>query len=117
MRNVLKSKLHRARVTDANVDYEGSITIDEELMELADLVPWEKVQVVDVTNGARLETYVIPGSRGSGCIQLNGAAARLIFPNDLVIIMSYTWIDEAMVADHKPKIILLDEQNRPKEVS
>jgi len=112
---MLKSKLHRARVTDANVNYEGSITIDEGLMELADLVPWEKVQVVDVTNGARLETYVIPGERDSGCIQINGAAARLIFPDDLVIIFSYTWVDEATAREYEPRIILLDQHNRPKK--
>ncbi len=103
--NVLKSKIHRATVTEANLDYIGSITIDETLMEAAGIYEYEKVSVVDVTNGARLETYVIRGERNSGVICLNGAAAHLIHKGDIVIIMAYTWIEQSALDKLNPKII------------
>ncbi|KGN79055.1 aspartate decarboxylase [Porphyromonadaceae bacterium COT-184 OH4590] len=103
--NVLKSKIHRAIVTEANLDYIGSITIDEALMEAAGIYEYEKVSVVNVTNGARLETYVIRGERGSGVICLNGAAAHLIHRDDIVIIMAYTWIEHSDMDKLNPKII------------
>ncbi len=103
--NALKSKIHRATVTEANLDYIGSITIDEALIEAAGLYEYEKVCVVDITNGARLETYVIRGERGSGVVCLNGAAAHLIHKGDLVIIMAYTWLEEQELKTHRPKII------------
>ncbi|HQA48603.1 MAG TPA: aspartate 1-decarboxylase [Bacillota bacterium] len=109
---VLKSKLHRAVVTDADLNYVGSITIDEALMEAADIVPFEKVQVVNNNNGARFETYVIKGERGSGTICVNGAAARLVQKGDVVIILSYCSVSREEAADVRPTIVLLDEQNR-----
>lgn len=111
-RTLLKSKVHRAVVTEANLNYVGSITIDEDLMELADLVAHEKVQVVDIDNGARLETYVIPGPRGSRVLCLNGAAARLVQPGDKVIVISYAELDEIEVADWEPTVVFVDEENR-----
>jgi aspartate 1-decarboxylase len=111
-RTMMKAKIHRATVTEANLNYVGSITIDEEILERVDILPNEKVQIVNNNNGARLETYVIPGKRGSGVICLNGAAARLVQPGDVVIIMSYAMMDEQTARAHKPKIALLDEQNR-----
>lgn len=112
-RTLMKSKLHRATVTDANLDYMGSITLDPDLMELADVWPHERVQVVDITNGARLETYAIRGERGSGAVCLNGAAARLVAPGDLVIVISYAIYDEAEARAHEPTVVLCDELNRP----
>jgi aspartate 1-decarboxylase len=109
---VLRSKIHRVTVTQADLNYIGSITIDETLMDAAGLFEYEKVQVVDLNNGCRLETYVIKGGRDSGVICLNGAAARLIHPNDLVIIMSYAMMDENEIKDHRPKIVFVDENNR-----
>ena len=109
---VLKSKLHRAVVTDADLNYVGSITIDEALMEAADIVPFEKVQVVNNNNGARFETYVIKGERGSGTICVNGAAARLVQKGDVVIILSYCSVSREEAADERPTIVLLDEQNK-----
>jgi len=114
--NVLKSKIHRATVTQADLNYIGSITIDETLMEQSGLYEYEKVLVVDLNNGNRLETYVIKGERDSGMICLNGAAARLIHPRDLVIIMSYAMIKEGDIATHKPRIVFVDEDNRPVSV-
>jgi aspartate 1-decarboxylase len=111
-RFMLKSKLHRATVTDANLHYEGSISIDEALMEAADLLPYEKVAVYDITNGERFETYVILGPRDSGTICLNGAAARKVACGDLIIIASYVMVDEAEAASWVPKCILVDGQNR-----
>ena len=102
---VLKSKIHRVTVTEANLDYIGSITIDEDLMNAANIYAGEKVQVVDNTNGARLETYVIPGKRGSGCICINGAAAHLVHVGDTVIIMAYGLMTEEEVKTFKPAII------------
>ena len=103
--NILKSKIHRVTVTEANLEYVGSITIDEDLMEAAGIYPNEKVAVVDNTNGARLETYVIPGKRGSGYICMNGAAAHLIHPGDTVIIMAYALMTEEEAKAHKPKVV------------
>jgi aspartate 1-decarboxylase len=112
-RTILKAKIHRATVTKADVDYIGSITIDAELMKAADILPYEKVHVVDIDNGARLETYAIEGEPGSGAIGMNGAAARLIHAGDKVIIMSYAMLDDAEAREHKPKVVLVDEHNRP----
>lgn len=109
--NILKSKIHRVTVTEANLEYIGSITIDEALMEAANLYAGERVQVVDNNNGARLETYVIPGKRGSGCICMNGAAAHLIHVGDTVIIMAYGLMDENEARSFKPSIVF-PEGNR-----
>ncbi|MNI02694.1 Aspartate 1-decarboxylase precursor [compost metagenome] len=114
-RTMMKSKIHRATVTEANLNYVGSITIDENLMERADLLENEKVQIVNNNNGARLETYVIPGPRGSGVICLNGAAARLVQPGDTVIIISYAQMSQEEVQRHKPTVLFVDENNRPVE--
>lgn len=111
-RTMMKSKIHRATVTEANLNYVGSITIDQEILEQVDILPNERVQVVNNHNGARLETYVIPGERGSGVICLNGAAARLVQPGDQIIIMSYAMMNEAEAQSHHPKIALMDENNR-----
>jgi len=113
MRTILKSKIHRARVTQCNVDYEGSITIDKDLMEAADLLLYEKVDVLNINNGARFHTYVIEGERGSGGICLNGAAARLVAKGDIVIILSYhvvTTDDEAATAT--PRLVYVNPENR-----
>lgn len=114
-RTMMKSKIHRATVTEANLNYVGSITIDEDLMELADIWANEKVQIVNNNNGARLETYVITGPRGSGVICLNGAAARLVQPGDNVIIISYGMMTEEEARHYKPKIVLMDAGNKPVE--
>jgi aspartate 1-decarboxylase len=110
---MMKSKIHRATVTEANLNYVGSITIDENLMEAADILENEKVQIVDNNNGSRLETYVIPGPRGSGVICLNGAAARLVQPGDTVIIISYAMLSSEELESHKPTVVFVDENNRP----
>jgi len=107
-----KSKIHRATVTDANLNYEGSITIDEALMEAAGLLPYEKVQIVNNNNGARFETYIITGKRDSGTICLNGAAARLVQPGDIVIIIAYAHVDEHELAAFKPKIVAVNDKNQ-----
>jgi len=112
MRTMMKSKIHRATVTQADLDYVGSVTLDAALMEAADLLEGEQVAIVDITNGARIETYVIPGPRGSGVIGINGAAAHLVHPNDLVIIMSYAILDDAEARTLKPLVVHVDEQNR-----
>jgi aspartate 1-decarboxylase len=109
---MLKSKIHRATVTGADLHYEGSVTIDRDLMDAADIVSYEKVAVWDVTNGSRLETYAIEGERGSGVICLNGAAARLVAPKDLVIIASFVTMENAEALLHEPKLIFVDEANR-----
>ncbi|MFC5650774.1 aspartate 1-decarboxylase [Paenibacillus solisilvae] len=114
-RTMMKSKLHRGTVTEANLNYVGSITIDEDLMEAADIWANEKVQIVNNNNGARLETYVITGPRGSGVICLNGAAARLVQPGDNVIIISYGMMPEEEARTYKPKVVILDAANRPVE--
>jgi aspartate 1-decarboxylase len=109
---MMKSKVHRATVTDADVDYVGSITVDRDLMDAADLLEYEQVAVVDVDNGARLETYVIEGERGSGAICLNGAAAHLTHPGDRVIIISYAEVDDADLADGwTPRVVHVDSAN------
>lgn len=116
MRTMLKSKIHRARVTGCNVDYEGSISIDKDLMEAADLLPYEKVDVLDINNGARFSTYVIEGERGSGTICLNGAAARLVAKGDIVIILSYHEVTEIEAATFAPRLVYVDATNRIVEV-
>lgn len=111
-RTMMKSKLHRATVTEANLNYVGSITIDEGLMEAVDILPNEKVQVVNNNNGSRLETYVIPGPRGSGVICLNGAAARLVQPGDKVIIIAYMMVNNEEAKQFQPKVAVLNESNQ-----
>jgi aspartate 1-decarboxylase len=111
-RTMLKSKIHRASVTQADLHYVGSVTIDEDLMEAADLLPGEQVAIVDIDNGARLETYVIPGPRGSGVIGINGAAARLVHEGDLVIIISYMTVTDAQARELKPRVVFVDRGNR-----
>ena len=106
--NILKSKIHRVTVTEANLDYIGSITIDEDLMDAANIYAGERVQVVDNNNGARLETYVIPGKRGSGCICINGAAAHLVHVGDIVIIMAYASMTPEEAREFKPKVVIPD---------
>lgn len=113
---MFKSKLHQLKVTEANLMYEGSITIDEELLELANLLPYEKVQVVNITNGSRLETYTIPGERGSRICCMNGAAARLTQVNDRVIVMAYTEMEPEEAKNHKPTVVVVDENNEPKDI-
>jgi aspartate 1-decarboxylase len=112
LRTMCKSKIHRATVTGADLHYIGSITIDPDLMEAADLLEFEQVHVVDIDNGARFETYVIPGERGRGEICLNGAAARLVHPGDKVIIISYGQYDEREMQSYRPQFIFVDEENR-----
>jgi aspartate 1-decarboxylase len=112
-RTMMKSKIHRASVTDANLNYRGSITIDRDLMDAADLLEYEKVQVANIDTGARFTTYVIEGERGSGTLCLNGAAARLAHVGDKVIVISYGIYDAGELADHRPRIVHVDENNRP----
>ncbi|KQS60471.1 aspartate decarboxylase [Geodermatophilus sp. Leaf369] len=116
MRTMLKSKIHRATVTQADLHYVGSVTVDEDLMDAADLLAGEQVAIVDVTNGARLETYVIPGRRGSGVLGINGAAAHLVHPEDLVILISYGLVDDAEAKAHIPTVVHVDGQNRVVEL-
>jgi aspartate 1-decarboxylase len=113
MRMVLKSKIHRARVTETNLNYIGSVTIDEELMEAADIIPGERVQILNINTGDRLETYAMPGRKGSGEICLNGAAARAASVGDLVIIISYAIVGDDEARSIKPKIVFVDDRNRP----
>ena len=112
MRTILKSKIHRARVTQCNVDYEGSITIDKDLMEAADLLLYEKVDVLNINNSARFHTYVIEGERGSGEICLNGAAARLVAKGDIVIILSYHVVTDDEAATSTPRLVYVNSENR-----
>ena len=112
MRIMMKSKIHRATVTQADLHYVGSVTLDAALMEAADLLEGEQVAIVDITNGARIETYVIPAPRGSGVIGINGAAAHLVHPGDLVIIMSYAVLSDAEARTLKPTVVHVDGQNR-----
>jgi aspartate 1-decarboxylase len=112
LRTMLKSKIHRATVTQADLHYVGSVTVDEDLMEAADLLAGEQVSIVDVTNGARLETYVIPGERGSGVLGINGAAAHLVHPGDLVILIAYGLMDAAEAIAYRPRVIFVDARNR-----
>ncbi len=110
------AKIHRATVTEADLDYEGSITIDLDLLEAAGIKVYEQVDVLDITNGNRLTTYTLPGERGSGEIKMNGAAAHLIHPGDLVIIIAYGSFEESELADYHPTVVLVDEKNRLREV-
>ena len=111
-RHLMKSKIHRATVTSADLHYEGSLTVDENLLDAADLIPHEEVQVVNVNNGARFSTYVIPGPRGSGVMQLNGAAARMGHPGDVIILISYGIFTADEAKRHTPRVILVDGKNR-----
>jgi aspartate 1-decarboxylase len=111
-RTMMNGKIHRARVTEANLNYVGSVTIDEDILDAVGILPNEKVAIVNNNNGARLETYTIPGERGSGVVCLNGAAARLVQPGDIVIIISYVMVAEERVRDHKPKIAIMNEDNQ-----
>ena len=112
LRTMLTSKIHRATVTQADLHYVGSVTVDQDLLDAADLLPGEKVAIVDVTNGARLETYVIPGPRGSGVIGINGAAARLVHVGDLVILIAYGVLDDAEARTRQPRVVFVDAANR-----
>lgn len=114
--NLLKGKIHCATVTEADLRYMGSITIDQALMEQAHILPNERVQVVNNNNGERLETYVIPGKAGSGVICLNGAAARLVQPGDIVIIMAYALMEEHDAIAYKPTVVMVDENNKIREI-
>ncbi len=114
--NMFKSKIHRAVVTEANLNYMGSVTIDPVLMEASGIIPNEKVQIVNINNGARFETYVIPGPKDSGVICLNGAAARLVQPGDMVIIISYCLLSREEAQSFKPTVVMVDGKNRISEV-
>lgn len=111
-RTMMNGKIHRARVTEANLNYVGSITIDEDIINAVGILPNEKVAIVNNNNGARLETYVIAGERGSGVVCLNGAAARLVQPDDIVIIISYVMVAEDKLRDHQPKVAIMNERNQ-----
>ena len=113
MRTMLRGKIHQARVTDANLDYEGSITIDSLLMEAADILPYEMVHVLDIDNGARFQTYAIEGERGSGGICINGAAARLATRGDTVIILAYKVVSDEEARSSEPRLVYVDDQNAP----
>ncbi|MFL6554602.1 MAG: aspartate 1-decarboxylase [Bacillus sp. (in: firmicutes)] len=115
-RNMMNGKIHRATVTEANLNYVGSITIDEDLLDAVGMIANEKVQIVNNNNGARLETYIIPGERGSGVICLNGAAARLVQKGDIVIIISYALVAEEKLSAHTPRVAIMDENNCIKEL-
>jgi len=116
MRVMLKSKIHRARVTETNIDYEGSITIDTKLMEAADILPYEQVEVLDINNGARFTTYAIEGKAGSGEICLNGAAARLAVTGDTVIILSYSHVEDEEAQNFTPTLVYVDANNAITEI-
>lgn len=115
-RTMMKSKLHRARVTEADLNYVGSITIDEDLLREVDILPNEKVQIVNNNNGARFETYVIPGEKGSGVICVNGAAARLVEEGDVVIIIAYALVDDRDLGEFRPKVAIMNEKNEIEEL-
>ena len=115
-RTMLGGKIHRAAVTEADLNYVGSITVDQDLLDAAGILANEKVQIVNNNNGERFETYTIPGERGSGVICLNGAAARLVQKGDIVIIMSYVMLSEAAAAAHRPKVVLVDEANKIRDI-
>lgn len=115
--NMLKSKIHRATITDANLNYVGSITIDSSLLKSANLIPYEKVQIVDIDNGNRLETYIIEGEENSGVICLNGAAARLVQKGDKIIIMAYGQMDEIEAKTFTPTVVFVDDSNKVTEVT
>jgi aspartate 1-decarboxylase len=111
--SAFKSKIHRATVTEANLNYEGSVTLDADLMEAANILPNEQVQVLNVNNGERFDTYAIRGPRGTGMVCLNGPAARLAQVGDMVIILTYAWMEREELERHTPKVVLVDERNRP----
>jgi aspartate 1-decarboxylase len=111
-RTMMKSKIHRATVTQADLHYVGSVTVDEDLLDAADLLPGELVHIVDITNGARLETYTIAGERGSGVIGINGAAARLVQPGDLVILIAYGQMETAEAREYRPRVVFVDADNK-----
>ncbi|WP_026573250.1 aspartate 1-decarboxylase [Bacillus sp. UNC438CL73TsuS30] len=115
-RTMMNGKIHRATVTEANLNYVGSITIDEDILDAVGMLANEKVQIVNNNNGARLETYIIPGERGSGVICLNGAAARLVQKGDIVIIISYAFVSEEKLSEHNPRVAIMDENNKIKEL-
>ena len=115
-RRMFASKIHRATVTVADVDYEGSVTIDADLLDVAGILEWEEVHIWDVTNGARLATYAIAGPRGSGVIGINGAAAHLIHPGDIVILAMFVELDDAEAREHVPTAVFVDGDNRVKEL-
>lgn len=115
-RTMMNAKIHRAVVTEANLNYVGSITIDTDILDAVGMIENEKVQIVNNNNGARFETYIIPGERGSGVICVNGAAARLVQEGDIVIIISYALISEEKLVFHQPKVAIMDEQNKIKEL-
>ena len=112
LRTMMKSKIHRATVTQADLHYVGSVTVDEDLLEAADLLPGELVHIVDVTNGARIETYTIAGQRGSGVLGINGAAARLVHPGDVVILIAYGQMDTTEAKSFEPRVVFVDAENR-----
>ncbi len=112
-RRMMIGKIHRATVTDANVDYVGSITLDPDLIEFSGMLPFEQVQVVDVNNGSRFETYIIEGIRGSGQVVVNGAAARLVQKGDKVIVIAYAEMEEVEARNFEPKVVQVDSENRP----
>ncbi|MEH3032503.1 MAG: aspartate 1-decarboxylase [Aeromicrobium erythreum] len=111
-RTMMKSKIHRATVTQADLHYVGSVTVDEDLLDAANLLPGELVHIVDIDNGARLETYTIAGERGSGVIGINGAAARLVHPGDLVILIAYAQVDDREARELQPHVVFVDSENR-----
>ncbi|HNB96198.1 MAG TPA: aspartate 1-decarboxylase [Microthrixaceae bacterium] len=115
VRRMFASKIHRATVTGADVDYEGSVTIDRDLLDAAGILEWEEVHVWDITNGARLTTYAIAGERGSGDICINGAAAHLVGVGDLVILATFVDLEETSARDHTPTVVFVDERNRVRE--
>jgi aspartate 1-decarboxylase len=112
LRTMMKSKIHRATVTQADLHYVGSVTVDEDLLDASDILPGELVHIVDVTNGARLETYTIAGPRGSGVIGINGAAAHLVHPDDIVILIAYAQVDDAEARELQPSVVFVDADNR-----
>lgn len=114
--SMFKSKLHQMKVTEANLMYEGSITIDEDLLDMANILPYEKVSVVNITNGSRLETYTIPGERGSRICCMNGAAARLTQVNDRIIVISFAQMEPEEAKNHKPTVVVVDENNEPQKI-
>ncbi len=116
LRTMLISKLHHVTVREVHLDYSGSLTIDSDLLDLADIKPYEKIEVYNMNNGARFATYAIPGERGSGMIAVNGAAARLAFPGDSLIIATYGMLSEKEMDDHKPKVIILNQDNKVEKV-
>jgi aspartate 1-decarboxylase len=116
-RIMLKSKIHRATVTDANIDYEGSITLDEDLMEAANLLPFEQVHIYNITNGERFQTYVIKGDRGKGDVCVNGAAAHLAKKEHIIIIASYAGMDEKVAPAHQPVLVYVDAENKIKDIA